>query len=152
MKRLALALPVLLLAACGGSDLSKADYLSKAEAVCKDANTRIDGIAAPSTPASFESFIRSTIEIAEKATKDLNALDAPSDDKADLEKKFIDPLESQVSEGKEFLDKVKAAVATNDQAELGKLLQDPPISTQADLDWMRTYGFKECVESAETDG
>jgi hypothetical protein len=153
MRGVALLVPVLLgplvLVACGGgSSLSKSDYVSKAEAICKDANDKFKALARPSDPKSFESFVDGTIQIADDATKELKGLDPPSADKKELEAKVIEPLESQITEGRKFLDKVKKAVAANDQTALGKLLSNPPEGKKADLDWMRSYGFKDCVDAA----
>ncbi|HUR15390.1 MAG TPA: hypothetical protein VM097_12985 [Mycobacteriales bacterium] len=163
MKRLSLVLPLLgfslLLAGCGGSDkdqvatgLSKAQYVSKAEVICTRLNKEIDGLTAPTSPAALESFLVEALRIAESGTAEIKALDPPEADKAAIRSKVLDPLEGQVAEGKQFLEDVKAAVAKNDQAALGKLISDPPTGPEADLAWMRSYGFKECVESAKTDG
>jgi hypothetical protein len=154
MRRLSLlVLPVLLLAACGGgSSLSKSEYVAQAEAICKDTNKQIDALSTPTDPASFQKLIEDSIKIADSATSRIKALDPPSDDKADLQKKVIEPLESQVKEARSYLAKVKEAVAKKDQPALGKLLTNPPTGNEADLDWMRSYGFKECVDAAKTDG
>ena len=159
MKRLLAALPVVLLltAGCGDGDdkaptgISRADYLTQVEPICKEANDKIDALPSPTSPAGFQSLIEQTVAIAEKATADFKAVEPPSADKAAVQAKVVAPLEAQVSEAKAYLVKVKAAVAANDQKTLGALLQAPPISTKADTAWMKTYGFKECEESAETD-
>lgn len=156
MKRISLVLPVLLLAtACGGSDgpkgLSKADFVAQAEAICKKANADIDALGTPSDLAGIAGFLDKLVKVADDATKALNELDAPEADEADLEAKFLTPMEKQTDEGKAFATKVKAAAAANDQKKLGELLADAPTMTEADLEWMKGYGFKECVESAETD-
>ena len=151
MRRVALLVPVLLVAACGGgSSLSKSDYVSKAEAICKDANDKFKALARPSDAAGFQSFVEDTVQIAEDATKRLEDLDPPSDDKAELDKKVFDPLDDQIVQGKAFLEKVKKAVSTNNQTELGKLLSNPPEGKKADLNWMKSYDFKDCVEAASS--
>lgn len=153
MRRVAcLVLPLLLVVACGGgSNLSKADYLSKAEKICKDANDAFKALPSPKDPASFQSLVDKTVEIADKAAQDLKALDPPAADKEDIDKKVIEPLEDQVAEGKKFRDDVRKAVANKDQAALGRLLQNPPSGKEADLDWMTSYGYKDCVDAARTD-
>jgi len=149
MRRVALLVPVVLVAACGGgSSLSKSDYVAKAEAICKDANDKFKALPRPSDPKGFETYVNDTLQIADDATKELKDLDPPSADKKDLETKVLEPLSSQITEGRKFLDKVKKAVASNDQAELGKLLSNPPQGKDADLDWMKSYGFKSCVDAA----
>jgi hypothetical protein len=149
MRRVALLVPVLLVASCGGgSSLSKSDYVSKAETICKDANDKFKALARPSDPKGFETFVQDTLKIADAATKDLKDLDPPAADKEELQTKVLEPLESQVTEGRKFLDQVKKAVSTNDQAALGRLLSNPPEGKKADLQWMKSYGFKACVDAA----
>jgi hypothetical protein len=46
--------------------------------------------------------------------------------------------------------KVKEAVAKKDDTALGRLITNPPTGSKADLDWMRSYGFKQCVDAADT--
>jgi hypothetical protein len=161
MKRVALVVPVLLLAAaCGGSDdkdqtssgLSKADYISKAEAICKKANADQEALSFPKTAAAFPTYVQGLLDLADKATKEIDALEPPAADKADLEAKVITPLKGQIELGRSYLEQIKAAVAKNDQKKLGELVASPPTGSKADLDWMRSYGFSACVESADTEG
>jgi hypothetical protein len=153
MKRVALVLPLVLVAACGGgsSGSSKSDYLAKAEAICKDANAQVKKLTLPSDPAGFQRLVEKTLSIAESTTSKLKKLDPPSADKDEIKKKVITPLENQLAEARPYLDEVRKAVAKNDQNALGRLLQNPPREHKADLDFMKTYGFKECVTTAKTD-
>lgn len=157
-QRLAVLVPLALLAACGGSDddkgtgLSKAEYVSRAEAICTRANAAVKAEAFPTSPAALPGYVEALLAIADKATKEVVALEPPVADQADLQAKVLTPLEGQITEGRAYLAKIKVAVATNDQKELGRLLASPPASSKADLDWMRGYGFKACVESADTKG
>jgi len=156
MKRIALAaLPLLLVTACGGGDddagTSKADYLARAEALCKRANADVDALAFPTTPAGFPVYIGKIVTLAEGVRDQLKALEAPEDDRAELKSKVFDPLDAQIPEGRAYQKAVADAVAANDQKKLGQLIGNPPTQTKADLGWMRSYGFKECVEVLETD-
>jgi len=152
MKRTCLVLPLLLLAACGGSDgLSKSDYVAKAEALCKKANDDIDALTTPSDLTDIAPFLDKLIATADQTTDELVALDAPKDDKADLDKKFLQPLRKQVEQGRTWAADIKTAAAAQDQAKIGQLLGNAPTMEEADLTWMKDYGFTECVETAETD-
>lgn len=159
MKRLALVLPLALVTACGGggtdhvaSGLSKAAYISQAEAICKKANSDAKAQTFPTTSAALPAYIGSVLGIAETAEKALAALEPPAADKAELQSKVFDPLEARFVDGKAYLVKVKAAVAKNDQTELGKLFANPPTGSKADTEWMTSYGFKECLNSAKLGG
>jgi len=155
--RVALLLLPLLLPGCSGSSkdqvasgLSRADYVSKAEAICTRINKEVDKLAAPTTPQALQAFVEKGLELAETGTGELKALDPPEADRADLKAKVLDPLDGQLAEGRVFLEKVRTAVAKNDQAALGQLITHPPTGSKADLAWMRSYGFKECVDAADT--
>lgn len=159
MKRLAAVLPLALLVSCAGSDkdliaagLTKAEYVAKAEAICTRANAAVKAETFPTSPQALPAYVENLLQIAEQATKEVVALEPPAADKADLQAKVLTPLQGQITEGRAYLAKIKVAVSTNDQAELGRLIASPPASSKADLDWMRGYGFKACVESADTKG
>ncbi|MDP9182717.1 MAG: hypothetical protein M3P04_08090 [Actinomycetota bacterium] len=158
MKRLLVILPLVLLApACSGSDkdrvssgLSKADYLTKAEAICTRINTDLHALTFPSTPEAVKAFALDTLHIAEVGTKDIKQLEPPAADQAEIKVKLLDPLDGKIAEGKVYVDKIKAAVDSNDQQTLGALIANPPTGSKADLAWMRSYGFKACVKAADT--
>ena len=159
MKRLPVLLalaPLVLLSACTSNKdqlsqgLSKAEYLTKAEAICTRLNNEVHGLTLPSTVAAVPAFVEKTLQIAEVATGEIEKLTPPAADKAEIKAKVLDPLDGQVSVGKAFLVKVKAAVAKNDTAEVGRLIANPPTGSKADLAWMRSYGFKQCVDAANT--
>ena len=155
----ALLLVPLLLSGCGGSSkdkassgLSRSEYVTKAEAICTRINTEVDKLTAPSTPQALQEFVEKSLQLAETGTDELKALEPPAADRADLKAKVLDPLDGQLAAGRAFLEQVKTAVAKNDQAALGQLITHPPTGSKADLNWMRSYGFRECVDAADTEG
>lgn len=155
MKRVALVLPLVLVAACGGGSSSggssKSDYVSKAEAICKDANAETKKLTLPSDPDGFLRLVERSIDIATSTTSKLKALDPPAEDKGEITKKVIAPLEDQLKKGQAYLDQVRTAVTNKDQNAIGRLLANPPRQHEADLGFMKSYGFKECVTTAKTD-
>src|SRR3954447_17006589 len=118
MKR-ALVL-VLLVAACGGSSGGakgnpKADYLSKAEAICAKANTQIDA-AKRNTPAGTDgvpAYVHKLLDLAKQTLDDLSVLSPPSSDAAEVKTKLLDPLTQQYADGQTFAGKVDEAAAKN---------------------------------------
>jgi len=50
-----------------------------------------------------------------------------------------------------YAEEVKAAAAAGDGATLLRLVQERP-QTSADLDFMREYGFDQCVRAADQQG
>ena len=156
MKR-ALVL-LLLVAACGGSSEGKgdpkADYLSKAEAICTKANTEIDA-AKKNTPAGTDevpAYVHKLLAFAKTTLDQLSALTPPSADAAEVKAKLIDPLTQQYADGQTFAGKVDEAAAKNDSATLTQLVFNPPTKTRVDIAWMKSYGFKACVTTADTGG
>lgn len=155
MKRLAV---ILLLTACSGGTstdaggVSKEDYLAKTEAVCATANKDQDALDRPTTVDALAPYVTRIVAIAERATTDLKAIESPKADQAALQEKVIGPLEAQLVVGQAYADKVAAAAKAKDNAALVQLLSNAPTQTKADLRWMKSYGFKECVEAADTAG
>jgi len=157
MTRTLLALlPLAVLAACGGGDadgvgggLSKAEYVSQSEAICKKANADVKAIPFP--PTDFAAYVGQLVTLAEGVRDQITALDAPDADQADITSKVLDPIDAQIREGRAYQQQLADAVASKDTAKLQRLVADPPIQTKADIDWMESYGFKECVEVADTD-
>jgi hypothetical protein len=91
------------------------------------------------------------VTLAEGVRDQLKAIEAPEADRADLKTKVLDPLDKQIPEGRAFQREFADAVAENDQAKIGQLIANPPTHSKADLEWMKSYGFKECVDVLETD-
>jgi hypothetical protein len=155
MKR-ALVL-LLLVAACGGSSGGsgsnpKASYLSKAEAICANANTEI-AAAKRNTPAGIAQvppYVHKLLDLAKQTLDDLSLLSPPSDDAVSLKAKLFDPLAQQYADAQAFSAKVDAAAAKNDSATLTQLVFNPPTKTRVDIAWMKSYGFKECVTATDT--
>ncbi len=143
---------VLVVAACGGggSGVSKADYVKKAEAICSKANKDVDALSVPTDPAGLPAYVKGVVDIADTATTELADLEAPSKDEPELKKRVLEPLRTQVVQARDYSLKVRRAVDSHDQVTLARLIANPPTETKADLSWMRSYGFKECVKAADT--
>lgn len=151
MTRRSLTLPVLLpavllaLAACGGGDDAKQEYVDAASAVCEEADADFSALATPTTPAGFAPFAQQTVQIAERAQGELAGLTPPEDDAADLRSKVLDPFAALVDDGKAFAAKVEAA--GTDQAKLLPLLSERPTAEGIDLDYLRSYGLEACADA-----
>lgn len=148
-----LLLPVLAvsLAGCGGGgDDAKKAYVADASAICVNADSAFSRLKTPSAAADFAPFVRDTIAIAEKAQGDLSALTPPAGDKADLEKKVLQPFAKLVQDGKAFGDQVEAA--GTDQAKLLPLVSKRPTAAGIDLDYLRSYGLGTCADAIDKAG
>lgn len=154
MKRVLVLVPLLALTACGGGSSSKLSakdgYLVKAEAICSKANADQKALKTPAGQGELSAYVDAVVKIAETSTTALSALTPPAKDKADLEKHVLTPLQGQLVKAKAYADAVRTASKANDNIALLKLFSDPPTKTVADLAWMRSYGFRECVDAADT--
>ena len=144
MRRALLLSGLLLVAACGGGDDEKAAYVEKANAVCERAAEEGKALEAPSAPADFAPYTDGLVAIAEKAQADLQELEPPADDRAELEDRVLEPFADVVDEGREFAKKVRAA--GDDQAKLLPLLSQAPDAGEVDLQYLRDYGLGTCAD------
>jgi hypothetical protein len=132
--------------------VSRADYLTRAEAICTTANTAQSVLKTPTAVDALAPYVTRIVAIADKAATDLSALEPPKADKKALEEKVLTPLREQLVIGHDYAGKVAVAAGKKDNAALVQLLGNPPTKTKADLRWMKDYGFKECVDAADTSG
>jgi hypothetical protein len=148
-----LVLP-LLVVSCGGDDGKdeKAAFIAKAESICAKANADQKALSTPTAVAQLAPYVAKVVAIADQATTALLALDLPDKDAKDIDAKVITPLKDQVAVGKRYAAQVAAADKAKNQSELLRLLGNPPTETKADLRWMKSYGFKACIDAADTTG
>jgi hypothetical protein len=147
MRRVLLLSSVLLLAACGGGEEEKKAFVKSATEVCDRAAKDSKALTSPKTPAEFAPYADKVVAIAEQAQKDLSALEAPADDRRDLESKVLEPFADVVEEGRRFAAEVRAA--GTDQAKLLPLLAKVPDSGEVDLEYLRSYGLDSCADVIE---
>ena len=157
MKR---ALVVLLLvAACGGGpeddqQSPRETYVQAAEVICANANREL-AEATKQRPAAIDAippYVGRIVEIARKNVTSLGSLIQPGPDAADLNAKLLDPLREQLEVAERYEADVAAAAKAKDSAAVLRLVTAPPTETRADLAWMRSFGFEECVTAADTAG
>lgn len=145
-----LVLTLLVLPACGGGDeQAKAAYVEQAEAVCARANAARQAVPAATSAAGIPKAVRALVDVAAGATAELAALKPPEKDAAQIQEKFVGPLQSQVQDGQAYAARVQAAKGS-DAGALLRLLAEAPTETRADLEFLRDYGFRACVEAADT--
>lgn len=154
MRRALVLLPLLLLPACGGGDDGgedvKAAFVADATAVCEGAVEDFEALVTPTTPEGFAPYADSLVGILEDAHRELASLTAPEADKARLDEKVVDPLETLVAEGKAYAASVRAAGV--DQAKLLTLLSERPTTDTIDVGYLRSYGLSACAEAVEKAG
>ncbi len=151
MKRLTTAVAfMLLIAACGGDDtgggeaLTKADWITAADAICADMFEELDQIPEPQTLEESHELGRRTIEIQREALAELRALTPPEGDGAAIANIF-DATEALIDWGEELIE----AVAAGDQEKAFELHGDGErLAEEADR-LTADYGLRECLGSED---
>ena len=135
------------LAACGGggsSSLSKADFIAKSDAVCKDLNDKGNNTGQPKDAKETATLIDSLLTSARSARAKLAALKPPSDGQQ-LQKDMLAQFDTQLAAG----DRAKAIAQKGDMQ--GAIDEMSKIDTSAMDKRLSDYGFKDCSNSGTGD-
>jgi hypothetical protein len=146
------AVVALMLAGCGGgggggSSLSRHEFVTRANAVCRQAQGEVKALPAP-TPgdlASYSTVIASQIPIITDALRKLKALTPPSD----LESRY----RTYVSDGETEVGKLsdlRAAAEAGNGEEALKLAND--IEATSDDSIATDLGLTECAKNVQPQG
>jgi len=90
------AMALLVIAACGSDDsssgssepLTEAEFVAAADAVCAEADAKLDELGEPEAPDEFGSFLRDSADIAEEQLDGLKALSAPEEIQGTLDRAY----------------------------------------------------------------
>ncbi len=124
----------------GGGDerLTKEEYIAEADAICKEANDKLDALGEP-TLGNFEQYISDAEGIARDQLAKLRALSPPAEDEETLNSAY-DLIERQIElalEGSE-------ALKNQDQAAFERVSGEiEQINAEADQ-IAQDYGLQEC--------
>lgn len=157
MRRLLLVLPAIALSlgGCTGGDDGgsledrRAAYLDRAEGICQEANEAVEAETQPTEISAVPAFVDRLLGIARDTVAEVRALEPPEEDRDEIRSKVLDPLEVDLAAGDAYAAEIRAAAEANDSAALLRLIQEVPETT-VDLEYMREYGFVECVELADS--
>jgi hypothetical protein len=137
----------LLAAGCGSDDdadgegarLTKAAFITRADAICTDANDRIDAIPEPQTTEELAELGRQVLAIGREQLARLRALRPPAADEETINGAY-DVIEEQLGVAEELV----AAAEEGDLQGLQELLeQGERLDARGDR-IARDYGLKEC--------
>jgi hypothetical protein len=117
---------LLLLAACGGGGggkrLTKAEYASKADAICGNYNQQVKALGTPSTLKELATVADRTVPILGKAVRDIRKLKPPQNEQ-DTVDQWLDELQKLEDDLTEIRDKSKDNDMQGVQGILPKALQ-----------------------------
>lgn len=128
---IALAL-VFLLAGCGGGSstpLTKAEYASKADAICGKYNQQIKSFANPKNLSDLAKVADKTLPVLDHAIKDISKLEPPTSEKA-LADQWLTQVRNLENDLQEIRDKAKAGDIQGVQAVVPKATDHNARSNQ----------------------
>ncbi|HVF74666.1 MAG TPA: hypothetical protein VM938_06420 [Acidimicrobiales bacterium] len=128
------------LAACGKSAPSKADYLAKADPVCKRGNELAAVASTPSDVAGLKDFTTKLADNLDKTTKELDELDTPGGDDGDAAEAMVKSMKDAAAALRAVGPDVDAANFTAIE-DNGKKASDALKNADAQA---RAFGSTEC--------
>ena len=146
MKRLVLALAAVgLLAGCGGGEerLSRAEFVSQADAVCRKYEARLDALGQPTNVEQLRSFADKALPIAKDGREELGDLNPPEE----LEETYDAWLEHG-DDAIDIVERLRDAAADGDQAEIQRIAQDAERTDRESNRLAAELGFEQCGEGA----
>ncbi|HEX3326853.1 MAG TPA: hypothetical protein VHV50_07655 [Actinomycetota bacterium] len=139
---------VLLTAACSdkGSDkpLTKAQYIAKADQICKDANEKTAALGTPSTtdPQALARFLTKSGRIITDAVAKLQRLQPPKADEQKIHR-LVQGLQTSAS----YFPALIRAVKAQDTQKIQQLAQQLQQSSLQGSQIAQSYGFHVCAHS-----
>jgi hypothetical protein len=136
--------------AAGSAPLSQSEFVSQANAICKEGNTKIEALKAPPSggPASgFASYLEQSIAVQQPLVSQLEALTPPSNLQSDWNKLIADAKQKQALATK-ALDAAKA----NDTSQFNAAINEiQAMGSQGDS-LAKSIGLTECAKHPQPQG
>ncbi len=131
--------------------LSKAEFVTKMEAVCVDFNTRIQQLPQPADAQDFTGIaanVQGSLKLFPQYIKQADTLVARSADKATLTQHWLSPEKSDFAAAEPALKKFIADVKAKNRATIvadAQAMDKLPDHSQAIAGFMSGYGLKSCA-------
>lgn len=142
---MALAVAAVLVAAAGcakgGGRLTKAEYITRADAICREINEKGGEVSRPTgrDPEALAEYADKTIEFVEPRVERFKALKGPESDQAS-----IDELNASFDRLISNLKGVAAAIRSGDREAGRKVTTELQMAIDKNRRLAKQYGFKEC--------
>ena len=136
--------------ASGSAPLSQDEFVSQANAVCKEANAKQEALKPPPNggPASgFEPFVAQSLAITQPALASLEALTPPSNLQSDWDKLIADGKAKMA-----LTQKALAAAKANDTSQFSAVIEQLQATSGQGDSLARSMGLTECAKHPQPQG
>jgi hypothetical protein len=123
----------------GGEPLSKAEFISKADAICKEAEQKIESQPDPQELGDLVGLAESSKKVTEDSLSDLRELEPPAEVRRDYET-ALQTLEGQL----ELLDDLKSGAEDEDAEAVQKVAERAQVLDRRGDAAAKRIGLKEC--------
>lgn len=134
---------VVALAGCGGGDgrLSKAEWATQADTICKRVNDRLEQTEQPETMAELVAVLDQGLKDVDEAIADLRELEPPEDIEPE-----VDAWLAKVEEASAEIEKARDAAKAQNEEQLSAALERGTRVNDEGNRHARELGLKECAE------
>ena len=143
------AVIALLFSACGSPQqvdrLTKEEFISEADAICRDANAAIEELCYPTTSEELTSYVEGVEKISTKALSSIAELEPPEEDAEEVQN-AIGKLQSALN----LLNEYQQADASGNKVESLVALQQANSAALEAQSFAERYGFQECGKVPST--
>ena len=136
--------------ASGGTALSEDEFVSQANAICKEGNTKVEALKAPPSggpPSGFVPYLSQTIAAQQPLVAELAALTPPSNLQSDWDKLIADAKQKEALANK-ALDAAKA----NDTDQFTAVIEQLQSMSGSADSLARSIGLDECAKHPTAQG
>jgi hypothetical protein len=120
-----------------------AEFVSRADAICRKYEARLDALGQPTNVQELQSFADKALPVARDGREELGELNPPEE----LDDAYDAWLE-QGDEAIEIVERLRQAAADRDQAEIQEIARDAQRADAEANRLARELGFRQCGESA----
>jgi hypothetical protein len=142
------------LAGCGGSGdngeeegLSKAEWIAKADALCKQSFADAERVPQPQSTDQFDEYLAEMLALSRRFDPKFEALEAPEGDEDTVQN-----LVRLNEEGTLLLRNLLEAVRARDVAKVERIVSQGTANAREFAAAARAYGAKECARAGDPGG
>ena len=143
MRRVGLAVIVVLVAGCGGGSgrLSKAEYAKRADSICAKYNAKLKALARPTSIGALPDYVDKALPLARKGDDELRGLKPPKDEEQTA-KEWLGQNDSVVGS----MERLRDAAKKGDRAGIQTALNAATSANRSANRLARSLGLRVCAQ------